>query len=283
MSGRDSEFGSRGPRRGPGRPEGGWQERRGRAPSPLVDAGLEGRRLILGQQAVREAIRAQGQALHEVLIEERPSPRAEAIERFARDQGLTIRHVPRAELERLGGGTLHQGVAAYAEPLKLTPVADLWTQPDLLALALDGVVDPQNFGAAVRSATGLCRAPILWPENASAPLTPATFRASAGAIEHATLCRVPSLTSALNDAIDAGIQVVGLAPEADRYLHQLDLLRPTIVVIGSEQKGMTRGVRKVCTDLVKLGGSGAVQSLNASVAAGIALHTAVVQRLSQGR
>lgn len=242
------------------------------------NAGLEGRRLVLGQQPVREAIRAHGARLHEVLIEERPSPRAEAVERFARDQNVTIRHVPRSELERLAGQTLHQGVAAYAPPLELTPLADLLIRPALLALALDGIVDPQNFGAAVRSAAGLCRAPVLWPESASAPLTPATFRASAGAIEHATLCRVPSLVSALSEAASAGVEVIGLAPEADCALHEVNLTGPTIIVIGSEQKGMARGVRKACTQLVKLGGQGAVQSLNASVAAGIALHCAVVQR-----
>ncbi len=271
--------------RGPaGRHQGRMDYRRRRVengPSVPNDTGLEGRRLILGQNPVREAIRAHGARLLEVLIEERPSPRAEAVERFARDQGIIIRHVPRAELERLSGPTLHQGVAAYAEPLVLTPLADLLIRPDLLALALDGVVDPQNFGAAVRSAAGLCRAPILWPESASAPLTPATFRASAGAIEHAVLCRVSSLVSALDEASSAGVEVIGLAPEADTYLHQLDLTRPTIIVIGSEQKGMSRGVRKACTALAKLGGSGAVQSLNASVAAGIALHSVVIQRLGR--
>ena len=242
------------------------------------DLGLEGRRLVLGQQPVREAIRVHGARLHEVLIEERPSPRAEAVERFAKDQNVTVRHVPRNELERLAGQTLHQGVAAYAPALALTPLSVLLVQPQLLALALDGIVDPQNFGAAVRSAAGLCRAPVLWPESASAPLTPATFRASAGAIEHAILCRVPSLVSALTEAASAGVEVIGLTPEADLHLHELDLTRPTIIVIGSEQKGMARGVRKACTQLVRLGGSGAVQSLNASVAAGIALHCALVQR-----
>ena len=250
-------------------------------PTPTDDL-VGGHRLILGQQAVREAIRAHGPKLHEVLIEERPSPRAEAVERFARDHGIAVRSIGRIDLERLSAGTLHQGVAALAPPLRFTPLEDLLIEPTLLALALDGVVDPQNFGAAIRSASGLCHAPILWPESASAPLTPTTFRASAGAIEHAKLCRVPSLAGALTEAADASVEVVGLAPEATTYLHELDLTRPTIIVIGSEQKGMTRGVRKACTQLVRLASAGAVQSLNASVAAGIALHTAQVQRIVRG-
>lgn len=239
-----------------------------------------GRRLILGQQAVREAIRVHGSALHEVLIEERSSPRVLGIKQFATDQQVLVREISRAELDRLSGGNLHQGVAAFAQPLKLLPFSELLIRPDLLAVALDGVVDPQNFGAVIRSAVGLANAPIIWAESSSAPLSPATFRASAGAIEHATLCRVSSLHGALSEAASAGIEVVGLAPDASEALHELRLRGPTIMVIGSEQKGMGRAVRKACTRLVRLTQSGAVQSLNASVAAGISLHSAVVARLA---
>lgn len=235
-------------------------------------------RLILGQQAVREAIAARAKELQEVLVEHDPNPRTAALERFARDQGVACRRVARAELDRMAGATRHQGVAAFAPPLPMVPFSELLERPDLLALALDGVVDPQNFGAAIRSAAGLAGAPILWAENASAPLTPSTFRASAGAIEHAELCRVPSLLGALHEAQLAAIQIVGLAPEAERHLHELDLTLPTILVIGSEEKGMGRGIRKACTALARLAGKGRVASLNASVAAGISLHTVLVQR-----
>lgn len=238
------------------------------------------RRLVLGQQAVREAIRVHGPRLHEVLIEERPGVRAAALERFAFDQGIAgLRRVPRSYLDHLSGGTLHQGVAAWADPLPLVDVDVLWEQKDLLGVVLDGIVDPQNFGAVVRSAVALGRAPIIWPENASAPLTPATFRASAGAIEHATLCRVTSLPSALRDAASRGINVIGLAPEADLALHEVDLSGPTVLVIGSEHEGMGKSVRRTCTHLVRLVAPGAVQSLNASVAAGIALYAATIQRV----
>ncbi len=237
-------------------------------------------RLVLGQQAVREAIRVHGRTLQEVLIEERPGPRTQALERFAQDQEVpVVRRVPRHELERLSGKTLHQGVAALAPPLRLHEATELLDRPDLLAIALDGIVDPQNFGAVIRSAVGLGRTPIIWPENASAPLTPATFRASAGAIEHATLCRVPSLPSLLREASSRGAEVIGLAPEADVSLHELDLTGPTVVVIGSEHTGMAKAVRRSCTHLARLVAPGAVQSLNASVAAGITLYAAQIQRL----
>ncbi len=241
------------------------------------------RRLVLGQQAVREAIRVHGPALHEVLIEEKPGVRAAALERFAFDQGIgALRRVPRSYLDQLSGGTMHQGVAAWAEPLALIEVEQLWERPDLLAIVLDGIVDPQNFGAVVRSAVALGKTPIVWPENASAPLTPATFRASAGAIEHATLCRVTSLPSALRDAAARGVTVLGLAPEADEALHEVDMTGPTLLVIGSEGEGMGKSVRRACTKLVRLVAPGAVQSLNASVAAGIALYAAMIQRVKSG-
>src|SRR5690606_4589257 len=203
-----------------GRPFGGD---RGRVSTPATP------RLVLGQQAVREAIRAHGPRLGQVLIEERPGPRTAAIERFARDQGVPITRVPRAELERLSKGTLHQGVAAWAPPLSLLPAEELWNRSDLLAVALDGIVDPQNFGAVIRSAVALGPCPVVFPENASAPLTPATFRASAGAIEHASLVRVPSLPSLLREAAARGVSVLGLAPEANRFLHEVDLTGPTLL------------------------------------------------------
>lgn len=237
-------------------------------------------RLVLGQQAVREAIRAHGHRLGQVLIEERPGPRTAAIERFAQDQGAPVARVSRAELERLSKGTSHQGVAAWAPPLVLVPVDELWDRSDLLAVALDGIVDPQNFGAVIRSAVALGRATVVFPENASAPLTPATFRASAGAIEHARLVRVPSLPSVLREASTRGVSVLGLAPEANRSLHEVDLTGPTILTIGSEHTGMGKAVRRSCTELVRLVAPGAVQSLNASVAAGIALYAAMIQRLN---
>ncbi len=237
------------------------------------------RRLVLGLQAVRELLRVRSGEVDEVLVQSGTSPRLDALARFAGDQGAVVRRVSRSELDALSRGSTHQGAAAYAPPLQLIPPEDLLDRPDLLAIALDGVVDPQNFGAVIRSAVGLARAPVLWPESGSAPLTPATFRASAGAIEHAELCRVRSLHGTLSAAALRGIQVVGLEPQATQSLHEVDFAQPSIVVIGSEEKGMARAVRRSCTQLVRLETSGAIQSLNASVAAAIALYAAFICRL----
>lgn len=238
----------------------------------------QGQRLVLGQQAVREVIRVWGPQTERVLVLKSESPRIQALARFARDQAILVEEVSAQQLDRLASGGNHQGVIALAPPLALSAWEDVMLKPDLLAVALDGVVDPHNFGAVIRSAVGVARAPILWAESSSAPLSPTTFRASAGAIEHATLCRVKSLHSALSAASDAGAEILGLAPDAEEQLGLTPHLRPTVLVIGSEEKGMGRSVRRACTRLVRLHQSGTVGSLNASVAAGIALHALVISR-----
>ena len=251
--------------------------KRSEATSP-VDVPTIRHRLVLGQQCVREAIRVWGAQVEHVYAEHDPSPRLQALCKFAQDQGVSVQSVARASLDRLAGGGLHQGIAADAPALRLVEFSALLSRPGLVAVALDGVVDPQNFGAVIRSAVGIAQAPIIWAESASAPLTPATFRASAGAIEHAELCRVSSLHGALAEAAERGTTILGLAPEAEAQLSDELPAGPLILVIGSEQKGMGRAVRKVCTHLVRLHQSGLVQSLNASVAAGIALHHVMLGR-----
>lgn len=237
-------------------------------------------RLVAGLQPVREAIRVHGPALGRVAVDSRDLPRLEAVVRFASDRGVPrVDRLKRAELDRLSGGVSHQGVLAWAPPLELSEAAAMLDDPALLGLALDGIQDPQNFGALIRSAVALAGAPVLWGEHASAPLGTATFRASAGAIEHARLCRVRSLAGTLSDATARGIQVVGLDPQGTTRLCDLDLTGPTLLVIGSEHEGLGRAVRRACSAQAQLVPRGRIDSLNASVAAGIALYEAVVQRL----
>jgi 23S rRNA (guanosine2251-2'-O)-methyltransferase len=235
---------------------------------------------VLGLQPVREAVRRHGAKLREVLIEERASPKLDALGRFATDQSVPrVRRVPRSELDRLAHGVSHQGAAALAPELELVALPRLAEDPRLLALALDSLQDPQNFGAVLRSAVALGGAAVLYGEHASAPLTPATFRASAGAVEHATLCRVRSLPLALGELRDAGVTVVGLDANASVRLADVDLSGPSVLVLGSEGEGLGRAVRKSCGALATLGELRSVDSLNASVAAGIALYEALNQRL----
>jgi 23S rRNA (guanosine2251-2'-O)-methyltransferase len=213
-----------------------------------------------------------------VVIEDRSTAQLEALGRFASDQGASVRRVPRALLDRFSRGVSHQGVAAFAPELALVTLDEVLTDRELVALALDSLTDPQNFGAVVRSAVAFGGAALLWGEHASAPLTPATFRASAGAIEHARLCRVRSLVEALGRAAEQGVHVVGLDPEGPAELRALDLTGPTLLVLGSEGAGLGRATRRACRTLASLGTLSMLQSVNVSVAAGIALYEIVNQR-----
>ena len=240
-------------------------------------------RLVCGMQPVREAIRARGPELEKILIakgEGADGPQLDALSRFAVDHGVLVERTTRAELDRLTKGAKHQGALAWAPELTVVPLDELTMGPRGLLIALDELQDPQNFGAIVRSAVALGRAAVMWPEHRSAPLSAAMFRASAGAVEHARLCRVPSLTAALTEAVANGVQVVGLDPQADRALRELDLKQPTLLVLGSEGEGMGRSVRRSLSTTARLAQSGRIGSLNASVAAAIALYEASNQRVT---
>ncbi len=252
----------------------------GSVPPPNGAAGSDSAtRLVVGLQPVREAIRVHGSQVARVLVEKGDSGRLQALARFARDQAVPrVEEVSRGALDRLSGGVSHQGALAWAPGLVLSRISELLATPHLVALALDGIQDPQNFGAIIRSAVALASAPILWGEHASAPLSPATFRASAGAIEHACLCRVPSLRSALQEAATQGVAVVGLDAHAETKLGDVDLKRPTVLVIGNEHEGLRRAIRRSCSTLACLVRPGKIDSLNASVAAGIALYEIAIQR-----
>jgi 23S rRNA (guanosine2251-2'-O)-methyltransferase len=186
-------------------------------------------------------------------------------------------------LDQIAGGSEHQGLVCWAPPLQFHDLDDLLCDSQLLAVALDEIQDPHNFGAIVRCAVGIAGAAVMWGEHASAPLTPATFRASAGAIEQARLCRVASLRDALARCQAAGVRVVGLDARAPRTLHEQALqdrsfTGPTVLVLGSEHRGIGRGVKACCSDFASLQLSGRLDSLNVSVAAGIALYITHISR-----
>jgi 23S rRNA (guanosine2251-2'-O)-methyltransferase len=226
---------------------------------------------------VREAIRAHGGALEKVLVL-RASKELDSLARFAQDQGAVVERVDRAELDRLAKGGRHQGAIAFAPELVLVDLEEVAKAEHALVVALDELEDPQNFGAIVRSAVAMGATAVVWPEHHSAPLTPATFRASAGAVEHATLCRVTSLPAALETLATRGIAVIGLDPEASEAIDALDLSRPSVLVVGAEGKGLRRSVKRACGALARLPMAGRVASLNASVSAAIALYEARRQR-----
>lgn len=256
-------------------------------------------RLITGLQPVREAIRVHGEKLERVVIDDRGGPQIEAVARFAQDRGVkTIDRVARGDLDRASKGARHQGAIAYAPDLTLVSIDDLVTEltreeaaeaqdarstkQTRLVVALDEIEDPQNFGAVIRSSVALGAMAIVWPEHHAAPLSPATFRASAGAVEHARLCRVSSLQTALDKLHkEASAVVIGLDANAQVDVRDVTIEPGSVVVlvIGAEGKGLRRPVKAACTTLARLPMSGAIDSLNASVAGGIAIYEIVHRRV----
>ncbi len=235
-------------------------------------------RLIFGMQPVREAIRARGKDLTVVLVQAGAGPKHEAVARFATDQGVRVERVTRADLDRQTKNGFHQGVVAIAPEVALVELDALPVNERTLLLALDGVMDPHNFGAAIRSAVALGATGVVWPEHASAPLSPATFRASAGAVEHATLCRVNALPQALSDLRERGVVPIALDVRGTTELADLDLTGPVAIVIGAEDRGPRRPVLAACAHVARLPLPGPVAALNASVAAAIALYEVQRQR-----
>jgi 23S rRNA (guanosine2251-2'-O)-methyltransferase len=235
-------------------------------------------RLVFGVQPVREAVRAHGRTVEHVFVEQGDHPQLDALARFARDQGIEVTLATRSELDRRARGARHQGVMAIVPELRLHALAELSVEPSSLFVALDEISDPQNFGAVIRSAVAFGASAVLWPEHASAPLSPATFRASAGAIEHARLCRVSSLPNAIAHLSALGTTAIALDAAGDVDLADVDLAGPTLFVIGSEGKGLKKSVRRACARVARLPMRGVIGSLNASVAAAIALYEACRQR-----
>jgi len=234
-------------------------------------------RIVFGMQPVREAIRRHGAAVERVLVAAGQA-RVDALERFAADQGIRVQRVSGDHLDRLAHGGKHQNVAAYAPELHLYKLDELRPVEDSPLLVLDGITDPQNFGASIRSAIALGSGAVLWAEHGSAPLTAATFRASAGAVEHARLFLVPSLRTAIVKLGEQGMRSVALDPAAPGTLAELDLRGSVAIVVGAEDEGVSRGVRRACTYQARLPMTSKVQSLNASVAAAVALYEVARQR-----
>jgi 23S rRNA (guanosine2251-2'-O)-methyltransferase len=236
-------------------------------------------RLVTGLQAVREAIRVHGAKLDKVFLVRDGGPQIDAVARFAEGRGANVSRIDRLELDRMAHGARHQGAIAHAPELALAPlevvIQRVREDASTIVIALDEIEDPQNFGAVIRSAVALGASGVLWPEHHSAPLSPATFRASAGAIEHALLCRVGALPHALVQLAEAGATVIGLDAHAESAIEDVTLQGAIVLVVGAEGKGLRGPVKRACSQLAKLGMKGPIGSLNASVAAGIALYTAI--------
>ena len=194
---------------------------------------------------------------------------------------VPVQYLARAELDRLAQGQTHQGAVLEADPLPvLTPAnwAPEALSADALLVLLDGVEDPHNFGAIIRSAAACGAAAVVFPQDRAAPLSPAAVKAAAGGAEYVPLVRVPNLVRTVDTLKQSNYWVYGLDAAGETLLWQADLRRRVALVIGSEGKGMRRLVRDRCDALLRIPLSGPITSLNASVSAAIALAEALRQR-----
>ena len=234
-------------------------------------------RVLAGRRPVLEALRG-GTELRKIYIEPR---RADPeIEKRASEKHIPLSHRDRAALDRMSDGVRHQGVVAVAEDYPFREVEDLLERERPVALvALDQVTDPQNLGAIIRSAVTLGMDGVVIQKHRAAGITPSVVRASAGATEHASIARVTNLQRTLLTLSEAGLEIVGLDAGSE---HDLRDLEPSasgrVLVVGSEGKGLRRMVRERCDRVVHIHQEGPMDSLNASVAAAIAMYEITSKR-----
>jgi 23S rRNA (guanosine2251-2'-O)-methyltransferase len=241
------------------------------------------RDLVYGLHAVRAVIdRAPERLLELWMAEPRHDARARDLKERAQAAGLKVQLVGNESLAKLAGDVAHQGVVAAVRPLKPwdeeTLVASLGTVPDPLLLVLDGVTDPHNLGACLRTADAAGVRAVILPKDRSASVDAVARKVAAGAAEFVPTVPVTNLARALSRLKENGIWVVGMDGEADQTLYAADLNRPLALVLGAEGFGLRRLTRDSCDFLVRIPMAGQVESLNVSVAAGIALFEAGRQR-----
>jgi len=204
----------------------------------------------------------------------KPDPRLAEIRRLA-----PVEEVPPARLDAVAPGAVHQGVVAEVAPRRLLTLRELLApEPDLL-VALDGVQDPRNLGAILRSAEAAGAGGVVLPEHRSAPLSPAAVKASAGAVEHLRIAQVAGIAGALLEIKRAGLWCVALDPAGELAAWDFDFKQRVCVVIGGESKGVGRLVGERCDARVRLPMKGRVASLNASAAAAALLYEVSRQRV----
>ena len=245
----------------------------GRKAAPPKDAP----ELLVGRNPVVEALRAQvpATALYVALGIDLDDRVKEAV-RLAADRGVPLLEVSRAELDRMTGGVLHQGIGIQVPPFAYESFDDLLAaaleQPVPLLVALDGVTDPRNLGAVVRSAAAFGAHGVFLPERRAAGVTATAWRTSAGAAARIPVAQVTNLTRALKRCQEAGFLVIGLDADGETPLYGLEAaVGPLVVVVGSEGRGLSRLVGETCDMRVSIPMQSAVESLNASVAAAVAL------------
>jgi 23S rRNA (guanosine2251-2'-O)-methyltransferase len=242
--------------------------------------------LVVGRNPVVEALRAEipATAVYVQQFIDNDDRVREAV-KLASDRGVPLLEAPRPELDRISAGLNHQGLVLQIPPYEYAHPDDLAAHAadqgeDPLIVALDGVTDPRNLGAVVRSVAAFGGHGVVVPERRAAGMTAGAWKTSAGTAARVPVARATNLTRTLEAYQKAGLTVVGLAADGDVALADLDALAgPVVVVAGSEGKGLSRLVGETCDILARIPmPGGAAESLNAGVAAGVVLYEAARMR-----
>jgi 23S rRNA (guanosine2251-2'-O)-methyltransferase len=244
---------------------------------------------LTGIHAIREALEA-GRPFDRILIAKgRQDTRVEEIVQLARERGISVRFEDRGQLDRLATSKDHQGVVALAAARAPATLEDILARANPaqgqtgLIVLLDGVEDPHNLGAIIRTALAAGAHGVVIPERRAAGLTDTVARASAGALAHLPIAKVTNLVRTMEELKEAGYWLVGLDEEGDKSYTEVDYTSPTGIVLGGEGKGLHELTRKRCDFVVSLPTTGPVKSLNVSVATGVVLFEALRQRRNSSR
>jgi 23S rRNA (guanosine2251-2'-O)-methyltransferase len=257
-----------------------------RRPAARGRGGKSASELVVGRNPVVEALRGgvPASALYVQQFIDNDERVREALQLVAERGGINLMEAPRPELDRMTNGLNHQGLVLQVPPYEYAHPEDLVAAAhddgeDPLIVALDGVTDPRNLGAVVRSVSAFGGHGVVVPERRAAGMTAGAWKTSAGTAARTPVARATNLTRALEAYKKAGIVVVGLAADGEMELGELEALGgPAVVVVGSEGKGLSRLVGETCDVRVRIPMPGGAESLNAGVAAGIVLYEAARRR-----
>jgi 23S rRNA (guanosine2251-2'-O)-methyltransferase len=246
--------------------------------------------ILYGLHPVEEALRSGSRKFDHICVArerlDRHDQRLQKVIDACRESGVRLRFEPKEELTRLAKTAAHQGVVAIARTREFLNLEDLLAgDPDeaspRLLLALDGIEDPQNLGALLRTADAAGVDGVILTERRAAPLSPVAIKASAGAAEHVRIARVVNLVRALEQLKDQNIWCVGLDERGATNYDHYDFTSNTVIVLGREGDGLHELVRRTCDHLLRIPMAGAVSSLNVSAAGAIVMFEAARQRHSQ--
>lgn len=237
---------------------------------------------IVGRNAVREALRS-GRTIQRLFItNDKVQGSLQEIIGLAKDKGIELRRVDDKQLSKYADGVVHQGVVALAAPVKFADLGEVlqnWSSDKApLLILLDGIEDPHNMGAIIRTAECCGATAVLIPKRHTAPINATVAKTSAGALESIPLVQVGNVAQTIEELKKQGFWVLGAHMEGQQTLYQVDLTSPLVLVIGNEGKGLSRLTKERCDFLVTIPMYGRINSLNASVAAAILMYEAVRQR-----